>query len=203
VTHNQYGQTTPSLRVAELAHSWARRAVLGIVRECGGQTVSRRILRDRPDLDVTVTDADPVSGLNAATKLKFAARRISIDYARQAREDGHSWQEIGVALGLGSEAEPDACVADAAYDYATGNPAMFERARSFGCVRPARARSLTADRGPVTRPTAKKVTPTPAGASARRSLPGTPPGTKMTPRERKPGPADIGPQCVAARETGF
>ena len=85
-------------KTGDTARHWARRAVLGIAHESGGQTAARAVFRDRPDLDLTVMDADPMTGLECAAKLTSAVRRLILDYARQAREDGHSWEEIRVAL---------------------------------------------------------------------------------------------------------
>jgi len=72
-------------------------------------------------------------------------RRLVLDYARQARKEGHSWQEIGVALGFTAVADSGASVADAAYDYAAGTIG-FGRA-SFAWVCSA-CRSTVIDRSP-------------------------------------------------------
>jgi hypothetical protein len=103
------------------------------------------VFRDRPDLDLTIMDADAMTGLECAAKLTSAVRRLVLDYTRQAREDGHSWQEIGVALGSKAVADSGASVADVAYDYAAGTTG-FGRA-SFAWVCSA-CRSTVIDRGP-------------------------------------------------------
>ena len=57
--------------------------------------------------------------LQAACHLEQAGRSVARDCIRNAREDGRSWHEIGVALGLGTETEDRGIsVAEAAYDYA-------------------------------------------------------------------------------------
>jgi hypothetical protein len=132
-------------KTRDAARQWARRAVLGIVRESGGLTVARPVFRDRPDLDLTIMDADAMTGLECAAKLTFAVRRLVLDYARQAREEVHSWQEIGVALGFSVGTDSEGSVADAAYDCAAGTTG-FGRA-SFAWVCSA-CRSTVIDRGP-------------------------------------------------------
>jgi hypothetical protein len=131
-------------KTRDLARQWARRAILGIVRESGGRTVARPVFRGQPDLDLTVTDADPMSGLEAAAKLTSAVRQLIRDYARQAREDGRSWREIGLAIGLGGV--PDTGdVADAAYDHLAGTTAFARSAFAWVCPV---CRSTVIDRGP-------------------------------------------------------
>jgi hypothetical protein len=115
------------------------------VRESGGLPVARPVFRDRPDLDLTIMDADAMTGLECAARLTAAIRHLILDYARQAREDGHSWQEIGVALGFRFDPDSEVSVADAAYDCVTG-PIGFGRA-SFAWVCPT-CRSTIIDRGP-------------------------------------------------------
>ena len=128
-----------------LTRQWARRAVLGIVRESGGRTVARLVFRGQPGLDLTITDADPMSGLKAAATLTSAARRLTLDYARQAREDGRSWREIGLAIGPGGVPEAAGDVADAAYDDLAGTTAFAQSAFAWVC--PA-CRNMVIDRGP-------------------------------------------------------
>jgi hypothetical protein len=165
-----------SEKTVELARQWAQRAVLSIVRESGGQTVARPVFRDRPDLDMTVTENESLGGLQAAVQLKHAAMRLTLEYARQAREDGHSWQEIGVALGFVRLAESDVSVASAAYDYAVGTTALGRA--SFAWVCPdAEPRCSTMAQRPGTRPTARMATPTTAHAWPLRSRRGTTRGT--------------------------
>ena len=132
-------------KAAELARQWARRAVTGIAQASGGQTVIRPMFRGRPDLGSTVTDVEPIGGLRAATSLKHAARRLAVEYVRQAREASDSWHDIGVALGFGRLAESDMSVAGAAYDYAAGGPDAWSR--SFPWVCPA-CQATVIDHGP-------------------------------------------------------
>jgi len=106
---------------------------------------TRPMLGNRPELDLTITDAEPMAGLRAATALRFAMRRLAKDYMRLAREDGHDWQEIGTALGFERLAESRISVAGAAYDYATGNTAFGQRSFAWICHQ---CRGTVIDRGP-------------------------------------------------------
>ncbi len=144
VTEQHRSCGTPE-KIVELARQWARRAVFGIVRESGGRTVARPVFRGRPDLDTTVTENESLGGLQAAVQLKHAAMRLTLEYARQAREDGHSSQEIGVALSLVHLAESDISVAGAAYDYAVGTTDLGRA--SFAWVCPA-CRGTVLEHGP-------------------------------------------------------
>jgi hypothetical protein len=120
-------------KAADLARQWARRAVTAMAEASGGKTVTRPMFRGRPDLDSTVTDVEPLAGLQAATSLKHAARRLALECVRQAREAGHSWHAIGVALGFGHLAEADMSIAGAAYDYAAGGPDVWSRSFPWVC----------------------------------------------------------------------
>jgi hypothetical protein len=137
--------TTTREKAADLARQWARRAVTAMAEASGGTTVTRPMFRGRPDLDSTVTDVEPIAGLQAATSLKHAARRLALEYVRQAREAGNFWHDIGIALGLGHLAESDRSVAGAAYDYAAGGPDAWSR--SFPWVCPA-CQATVIDFGP-------------------------------------------------------
>lgn len=132
-------------KAADLARQWARRAITAMIEASGGKTVTRPMFRGRLDLDSTVADVEPLAGLQAATGLKHAARRLALEYVRQAREANDSWQDIGVALGFGRSAESDFSVAGAAYDYAAGGPDAWSR--SFPRVCPA-CQGTVVDYGP-------------------------------------------------------
>jgi hypothetical protein len=103
------------------------------------------VFRDRPDLNLTVTDADSVTGLESAAQLTSAVRRLILDYTRQAREDGHSWQEIGMALGLRAVRDSGISVGDAAYDYAAGTSGFGRPFFTWVC---SACRGTVIDRGP-------------------------------------------------------
>ena len=77
-------------KAVDLAREWTRRAVIGIVRESGGQMVTRPLFRGRPALDITVTDVEPLAGLQAATGLKHGrgAALVPVDVPR-VPGDGH------------------------------------------------------------------------------------------------------------------
>ncbi len=125
---NQTGGGTTRKQIADLAWQWSTRAVLGIVRESGSQVVDRSVLPDRPDLLLKITGTNAMAGLQAAVALKHAARKLSLDYVRYAREDGHSWRDIGIALGFSDDPEAGISAPEAAYDYAAGTTPAW---RSF------------------------------------------------------------------------
>jgi hypothetical protein len=105
------------------ARDWARRAVLGMVRDSGGTVAARPVFHSQPDLEMTVRDAESMAGLRAARCLQLAAEGLARGYIRQAREDGHAWHEIGAALGLAkSAADQETSLSQAAYDHAVGDP---------------------------------------------------------------------------------
>jgi hypothetical protein len=122
-----------SEKTTTLARQWTRRAALGIVSETGGRTVKRSVFRRSAEHDMTIIDAEPMAGLRAATSLMHAALQLTTDYIRQAREDGHSWHEIGIALNLGDHADPSESVACAAYDYAGDSRGNGWRSFAWSC----------------------------------------------------------------------
>jgi hypothetical protein len=128
---NQESNRTARAQIADLARQWSTRAVLGIVRESGGQVVDRSAFPDRPDLLLKITGTNAMAGLQAVVALKHAARKLSLDYVRYAREDGHSWQDIGIALGFSDDPEAGISAAEAAYNYAAGTTPAW---RSFAWV---------------------------------------------------------------------
>jgi len=118
---------------AGFRRQWARRAVIDMVQASGGQTVARPVFGGQLDLGGTVTDVEPLAGLQAATSLTHAARQLAIEYVRQAREANHSWHDIGVALGFERSSESALSVAGAAYDYASAGPNSWQRSFLWGC----------------------------------------------------------------------
>jgi hypothetical protein len=64
-------------------------------------------------------------GARAARDIELNARHAARDYVRQAREAGHSWDQIGHTLGVTPNSDTDQAgltVAEAAYTYAAGSP---------------------------------------------------------------------------------
>lgn len=113
------------------ARNLARRALLDLARITGAQTTARPAFRGP---HTAVPDVEPLAGLAASRALELAARDHGADYVRAAREAGHSWQDIGNALGLdpGDEArQASESVAEAAFTYAAGHPDT-EMARRYG-----------------------------------------------------------------------
>jgi hypothetical protein len=104
------------------ASAAARRAVIGLARDRGAE------LSPRPEVSgysTTVSGLDALTGARTARDIELAARREARDYLRAAREAGHSWDQIGQALGVAPNADADQAgltVAEAAYTYAAGNP---------------------------------------------------------------------------------
>ena len=132
-------------RSADIARQHARQAILSTVRETGGPTVTRPVIRDRPDLDMTVTDAEPIAALQASVAVGHALRRMACEYVRRAREDGHTWPDVAAALGLDGSAADGRPAAEAAYDQVAGQPGF--RPRAFAWICPA-CLSTVVDRGP-------------------------------------------------------
>jgi hypothetical protein len=109
----------------------ARRALIDVARDQGAQFVNRLAFRGA---HTTIQDVEPLAGLRAARAVELGARFSSRNYIRDAREAGHTWQEIGTALDLtpGGEAElAGDTIAEAAYSYAAGSPDT-ETARLYG-----------------------------------------------------------------------
>ena len=113
------------------AHSLALRALLDLARDAGTPIIARPAFRGS---HATVPDVEPLAGLNVSRRLELAAREHAADYVRAAREAGHSWHDIGTALGLvpgGDVQQAGETVADAAFTYAAGHPDT-ETARRYG-----------------------------------------------------------------------
>ena len=99
-----------------------RRAVAGLARDRGAEFTTRPLF---PDSDLTVRDLEPLTGARTARDIELGARHAAREYIIQAREAGHSWDQIGQALGLAPNADADQAgltVAEAAYTYAAGRP---------------------------------------------------------------------------------
>jgi hypothetical protein len=80
------------------ASSEIRNAVRRLVVGAGGSMIRRRMFPDRPDLDSTVEEPEPLGGIRAAASLQFEAGQALARAARYAREDGTSWEQIGEVL---------------------------------------------------------------------------------------------------------
>jgi hypothetical protein len=175
----------PGQTPREGLHDRARQEVLAavqrIVRDTGGEFVTRPLVSSEPD-GPTTCDAEPLVGLRTARAAELAARGLARRYLRAAREDGHSWTVIGAALGLPSGGDVGAgeTIAEAAFRYAAG-PADSLWNRTYGpsvTWRCSACGGLVSDRGPVSGPPTTNPATTPAAS-------GWPP---QSPRGRPPGP---------------
>jgi sugar phosphate isomerase/epimerase len=104
------------------ARNLARQATFELARAAGAQPIVRPAYRGA---NTTVPDVDPLAGLSASRRLELAARVQAADYIRAAREAGHTWHDIGTALGLFPGADVQQAgdtVAEAAFTYAAGHP---------------------------------------------------------------------------------
>ena len=130
-------------------------AVQRIVRDTGGQFVTRPIFSGEPD-GPAARDAEPLAGMSAARAAELAARGLARRFVRAAREDGHTWAEIGAMLGLTAGGDDGAgeTIAEAAFSYAAGPPDSHWN-RTYGpsvTWRCPACDGLVSDRGPVSGP---------------------------------------------------
>ncbi len=122
MTEHETTPNTAEQRTAA-ARATARRETFRLARDSGAGLVTRPM--SSSDKQQTIRDAEPLAGARAARDLELAARRTARDYIRQAREAGHSWDQIGDTLGTipGGDAGQTAMTAgEAAYTYAAGRP---------------------------------------------------------------------------------
>ncbi len=97
-------------------------AIRDLARDRGAEFITRPAFQGS---DVTVRNLEPLAGARAARDIELGARHAAREYIRQAREAGHSWDQIGHSLSLTPNADADQAgltVAEAAYTYAAGNP---------------------------------------------------------------------------------
>lgn len=123
----------PADRVTAIstARNAARRAAITLARDAGAPVITRPLFHGA---ETTVQDVEPLAGLLAAREIELGARHTAHGYIRDAREAGHSWHEVGTALGLAPGADADQVaqtVGEAAYTYAAGRPDT-ETARRYG-----------------------------------------------------------------------
>lgn len=107
---------------ASAARGEARRAAIRLARDRGAGLITRPAW---PGAQTDVQDVRPLDGTRSARDIELGARFTAREYIRAAREAGHSWQEIGQALGVtpgGEAGQGGETVADAAHTYAAGRP---------------------------------------------------------------------------------
>ena len=98
----------------------ARQAVIGLARGRGAELTARAIF---PGSELIRPDLEPLDGARAARDIELGARHAARTYIRAAREAGHSWDQIGQALGITPDTDRTGeSLAEAAYTYAAGNP---------------------------------------------------------------------------------
>jgi hypothetical protein len=108
-------------RASSAAHQ-AIQAIRGLARDRGAEFITRP---NFPGSRITVHDLEPLTGAHAARDIELLSRHAAREYIRQAREAGHTWDQIGHALGLAPNADADQAgltIAEAAYTYAAGSP---------------------------------------------------------------------------------
>src|SRR6266705_4047257 len=116
-------------RASSAARTTARRSALNLARAAGAQVISRPIF---PGAHTTTGDVEPLAGLQASRDIELGARHIARGYIRDAREAGHGWQAIGIALDLTPDADrAGQSIAEAGYTYAAGDPDT-DTARRYG-----------------------------------------------------------------------
>ena len=118
-------------KMISAARRAASRAAIDLARDNGAQVISRPAYRGAQSM---IQDVEPIAGLRAAREVEIGARFSTRNYIRDAREAGHTWQEIGTALDLTPNGEADLAgdtIAEAAYSYAAGSPDT-ETARRYG-----------------------------------------------------------------------
>lgn len=79
-------------------HQEARAAIWRLVKDTGGEMVTRPVIRSDPQGAVT-NEPEPLAGITAARHLEWAMRDEIRRHVKAAREDGRTWAEIGAALG--------------------------------------------------------------------------------------------------------
>lgn len=145
-------------RASSAAHQ-AIQAIRGLARDRGAQLITRP---NFPGSRITVHDLEPLTGARAARDIELITRHAARDYIRQAREAGHSWDQIGHTLGITPNADADQAgltVAEAAYTYAAGNPhtdtaVRYGRSFVWRCLACDQAIS---DRGLIAGPTDNEI----------------------------------------------
>jgi hypothetical protein len=70
-----------------------------MVTRAGGRMVKRDMFPDRPDMSWQQDEPEPLAAIIAAVALRNAASASLARSARNAREDGRTWEEIGEAAG--------------------------------------------------------------------------------------------------------
>ena len=179
---DQVSGDTARKQIADLARRWAARAVLGIVRESGGQVIDRPAFRDRPDLDLKVTGASPIAGLQAAAGLRQAARSLTLTMSATRVRTVTPGRTS--ALPSATQTIPIRPCRQRRPHTSTQPEARQPGTHSRGRACNVGSRSLTAVRTSDTQRIAKKATPTAAPAWQRRSPPGPPHGMTRPTNDR-------------------
>jgi len=114
----------PTDQAAAISHARreAHRAIVSLASAAGAPVTTRPLF---PGAATTTQDVEALAGMRAARGIELGARYTARSYIRTAREAGHSWHDIGTALGVTAGADADQAgqsVAEAAYTYAAGRP---------------------------------------------------------------------------------
>lgn len=148
----------PSLPDRETITADARNAIrvaaFTIARDTGAAIITRPAFHGS---DRTTRDIDPLPGMLAARELELAARDTACRYIRQAREAGHTWDDIGTAMHLTPNADPQQAgytTAEAAFTYVAGSldrDSVFRYGRSVAWTCHSCDKTIS-DRGPGSGP---------------------------------------------------
>jgi hypothetical protein len=128
------------------ARDVTRASVFTLVRGSGG-SVGPRVLTGRgsvADIDIGPEPA-PLHAITAAQHLIWAAERYLNDYVKWAREDGHSWAEIGTALGLSDDPDRGIFAAETAFRRVAPGDSEYNRHFGWMCRS---CRGTVIDHGP-------------------------------------------------------
>jgi hypothetical protein len=116
-------------RVIDAARAAARSTIARFALDQGAEITSRPAFRGS---DRTVKDVEPIAGVRAAYEIELATRGVSRDYIRYAREAGHTWHDIGLAMNLAPGRDTGAeSIGEAAFSYAAGS-SDTDSARRYG-----------------------------------------------------------------------
>ena len=177
----EQGRRQAPAKPVDAARQWTRWAGPDLIRQSGGYTVTRRTFSDRPDLDVTTSDAEPMAGILAVRDLGRAAREFTGGTSAKPTKTatpGTRWARRSI---LGTSAtHRGVSLADTVYDDSAGDPdGEYARRYSHTVARTCPAcRAMVSDRGPSSGPADDEQ-----GHADGRDRRGKPHGTRRDPAD--------------------